>query len=244
MGCPNPAKFGRIDPKDWREYDEIYTRPIWPAKLPHSPADYGDSTFHGRTHPDVIWVAMERYTKPGDVVWDCMAGGGTTVDVCEALDNTCIATDLIPARSDIQQADALTWSPSMMVDMVICHPPYLDIVEWEHPGTLAIGDVSIWNDMMGRVLDNVSQSLKMWHVLVLIVGQVYTGQQTIMLDAELLPYIKRNYRVLGRVIRPFGETKGGATAGAQNENLWRFRRLKYGIWGLGIDTVLFLQRTC
>ena len=105
MGFVNPAKFGRIDPANWRDYEDHYTLPIWPDRLPSKPSDYG-LPFHGRTHPEIIRVALQRYTKPGDVVWDPMAGGGTTIDVCEEFGCRCIATDINPVRSEIVERDA------------------------------------------------------------------------------------------------------------------------------------------
>jgi hypothetical protein len=239
----NPSNFGRIDPKEWRRLPVHYTQPHWPDKLPHDPAHYGDNDFHARTHPEIIAVALQRYTKPGDVVWDPMAGSGTTEDVCANFKCTCISSDLLPTRDSIVKADARTWAPSMMVDMVVLHPPYLDIVEWDADGTLAVSQIRLWRQMMHQVIDNATEALKLNHVLVLIVGQVYKDQQTLCLDCELYPKMQERYRLLGRVVRGFGETKGGATSGAKNENLWKYRRLKYGIWGLGIDVVMFWQRT-
>lgn len=237
----NPANFGRIDPSDWRDYPDHYTRSIWPDVLPSKPVDYGVAGFHGRTHPEIIKVALNRYTKPGDTVWDCFAGGGTTIDVCLELGCDCVANDINPTRSDIVEADSRYWRPDFEVDMVVMHPPYLDIIDWPGNGTLAVSDVDEWLAGMRMVMCNVSKVLKLYHVLVVILGQVYVDRECLPLEYEFYPLLE-NYRILGRVVRGFGETMGGATSGMRNENLWKYRRLKYGIWSLGIDTVLFLQR--
>ncbi len=245
MSYVNPAEFGRIDPKDWRQYADHYTQSLWPDVLPSSPSDYGDKDFHGRTHPEIIFVALDRYTKPGDIVWDCFAGSGTTIDVCKEMHNKCIANDIVPTRSDIKEADSRLWRPAYpirnTVDLVICHPPYLDIVDYPGDGTLATDSIREWRRGMQHVLDNITSALKMHHVLVIIVGEVYRDSRTYMLDCELYPFLD-SYRVLGRVVRKFGESKGGASGGKKNENLWKYRRLKYGIWELGLDIVLFLQK--
>lgn len=236
----NPATLGRIDPANWREYPEHYTTSLWPAKLPSKPADYGSNDFPGRTHPEIIKVALTRYTKPGDLVWDCFGGSGTTLDVCAEYQNPCIANDVTPTRNDIIKADSMDWRPDQPVDLVICHPPYMNIVNYQD-GWLSTPSLSHYLAGMMNVFDNIHIALKDWHVLVLIVGVVYNNQETVCLDYHLHDLLA-GYRLLGRVVRPYGETKGGATSGKKNENLWRYRRLKYGIWQLDQDVVLFLQK--
>lgn len=236
----NPANFGRIDLKNWRDYPIHYTSSLWPANLPSKPADYGSNDFHGRTHPDIIKVALERYTKPGDRVWDCMAGSGTTIDVCKEYGNPCIAYDIHPTRPDIIQADSMTAQEPYNIHLVICHPPYMDIIDYQD-GWLSTGNLTDYMDGMANVFEKIRKALCDWRVMVLIVGMVYKDGDTICLDYHLQELLW-DFRLLGRVVRPFGETKGGATAHPKNENLWRYRRLKYGIWELNQDVVLFLQK--
>lgn len=245
MRYVNPAEFGRIDPKEWREYGDHYTQSLWPDKLPSSPADYGNNDFHGRTHPEIVFVALDRYTKPGDLVWDCFAGSGTTIDVCEKMGNQWIANDITPTGPEIIKADSRTWYPGcpapLPVDLVVCHPPYMSAIPYPGKHSLATKNIVEWCDAMSAVISNITKVLKLWHVLVVIVGEVYEGGNTYMLDCELYKYLS-DYRVLGRVVIRYGESKGGATGGKKNENLWKYRRLKYGIWELGLDIVLFLQK--
>lgn len=237
----NPAKFGRIKLSEWRLYPDFYTLSLWPEKLVSRPTDYGDNMFPGRTHPDIIKVALERYTKPGDVVWDCFAGSGTTIDVCRELNNTCIANDLIPVRPDIIKADSRYWSPDVAVDMVVCHPPYMHIVDYaDH--NLSIPDLDLYKTNMKAVFDNVYNALNAHRMLVLIVGTLWHQNKLICLDYELMQLLQHKFRLMGRIVRPFGETKGGRTGGKRNENLWKYRRLKYGLWALNQDIVMFFQK--
>src|SRR4030043_640083 len=48
------------------------------GKKPH-----GNNKFQGVTPAFIIWNMVQRYTKPGELVVDPMAGSGTTIDVCE-----------------------------------------------------------------------------------------------------------------------------------------------------------------
>lgn len=241
MNYVNPAKFGRIDPKDWRDYPLHYTASLWPANLPSKPADYGSNDFHGRTHPDIIKAALERYTQPGDRVWDCFGGSGTTLDVCKEYNNFCLAYDVNPTRPDIIQADSRYALPPHNIHLVICHPPYMNIIDYGD-GELSTDDIGRYRRNMDLVLRNVYEALCDWRVLVVIIGVIWHESEMLCLDYELHNMLTDRYRLLGRIVRPFGETKGGATSGQKNENLWRYRRLKYGIWELNQDIVLFYQK--
>lgn len=243
---PNPAQFGRLNPADFKDIPDHYTKAIWLDNLPSSPANYGSNSFHGRTHPDIIKVAIDRYTKPGDIVWDCFGGSGTTLDVCIEKDVYCIANDINPSREDIVPRDSRYWNPSHIgyagvIDLVICHPPYMDIIKYNDSDGLSTADLIEFKDSMSMVFDNIREALSTGRIMVLIIGTVYKDSRVLCLDYELMSLLQ-DFRLLGRVIRTFGETKGGKTAGNKNENLWKYRRLKYGIWELGQDVVLFLQK--
>lgn len=52
-----------------------------------------------------------------------------------------------------------------------------------------------------------------------------------------------NYRLVGRIVKDYGQdTKGSAQTGGKTKNLWKYRLLKYGYFRYGIDTVLFYQK--
>lgn len=240
MKYTNPATFGRLNPADYKSIPDLYTESIWLDELPSSPADYGSNDFHGRTHPDIIKIAVDRYTKPGDIVWDCFGGSGTTIDVCAEKDTYCIANDINPSREDIVPRDSRYWQPNADVDLVICHPPYMDIIKYGYNDGLSVPDLTQFKASMAMVFDNIRAALNPGRVLVLIIGIVYKDSRLICLDYELMAMLQ-DFRLLGRVIRTFGETKGGASQN-KNANLWKFRRLKYGIWELNQDVVLFLQK--
>jgi hypothetical protein len=248
MNPANPANYGRLDPTSWRDYPDHYTIPFWPDVLPSSPKDYGSNEFHGRTHPEIIKVALERYTKEGDLAWDPFAGSGTTIDVCNEFNTRCIASDIITTRDDIIEADATVWRPDEQVDLIICHPPYMDIIDYysvRYENTnLATSDIGQYRRLIEKAIENMTHALKQHRVLVMILGSVYKDagmgtKDVIPLDSEIYPYLIDAYRMLGRVVRSFGETKGGATSGRRRENLWKQRRFSAGLWGLGVDTVTY-----
>jgi len=85
----------------------------------------GDPRFEGRTPAWVVWNLLQRYTRPGDLVVDPFAGGGTTLDVARSLGRETRGFDLAPVRPDIERADAraLPLEPGS-VDFFFLDPPY------------------------------------------------------------------------------------------------------------------------
>src|SRR5204863_3403660 len=68
----------------------------------------------------------QRYTKEKDLVVDCFAGSGTTLDVARDLNRRALGYDVHPTRKDIFKVDARKLPPELTskVDFVFIDPPY------------------------------------------------------------------------------------------------------------------------
>ena len=55
-----------------------------------------------------------------------MAGGGTTLDVCQSMGRRCLAYDLEPSRPEIRRHDIRAGFPAEAsgCDLIFCDPPY------------------------------------------------------------------------------------------------------------------------
>ncbi len=102
----------------------------------------GTTSTAGVTPAFVIYNLVKRYTEPGDLVLDPMAGSGTTIDVCTEEARNCIAYDISPTRPDIIQNDARKIPlATASVDMIFIDSPYGDNIYYnDHPGN--IGKIS------------------------------------------------------------------------------------------------------
>jgi hypothetical protein len=114
--------------KDLRRRDRFTTgfRPtpydVWPFRhdrafgIPHP----------GSIPPAIVAHTLHYYTAPGALVVDPMAGGGTTLDVCESMGRRCLAYDLHPTRPEIVKHDVRNGFPQEAneCDLVFCDPPY------------------------------------------------------------------------------------------------------------------------
>jgi ParB family chromosome partitioning protein len=82
---------------------------------------------HPGTIPaSIVAHALYYFTPVDGLVVDPMAGGGTTVDVCQAMGRRCLAYDLHPTRPDIYYHDIRHGLPTQGAgcDLVFCDPPY------------------------------------------------------------------------------------------------------------------------
>ena len=63
---------------------------------------------------------------PSALVVDPMAGGGTTVDVCQSMGRRCLAYDIQPTRPEIRPHDIRHGFPDEAAgcDLIFCDPPY------------------------------------------------------------------------------------------------------------------------
>jgi ParB family transcriptional regulator, chromosome partitioning protein len=82
--------------------------------------------YPGAIPPGIVAHALYYYTKPGNLVVDPMAGGGTTLDVCRSMNRRCLAYDIAPSRPDIFLNDIRQGFPleSAGCDLIFCDPPY------------------------------------------------------------------------------------------------------------------------
>ncbi len=93
--------------------------------------DYGEGQqgipgYKGATPSYIIWNLLQRYTKEKELVIDCFAGSGTTLDVARDLNRKALGYDVHPTRKDIFRVDARKLPPELTnkVDFVFIAPPY------------------------------------------------------------------------------------------------------------------------
>ena len=80
----------------------------------------------GSIPPAIIAHALYYYTLPDALVVDPMAGGGTTLDVCQSMGRRCLAYDLQPTRPEVSLHDIRRGFPAEAAncDLIFCDPPY------------------------------------------------------------------------------------------------------------------------
>ena len=133
--------------------------------------DYGQKQqgrpgYAGATPSYIIWNLLSRYTKERDLVVDCFAGSGTTLDVARDLNRRVLGYDVHPARKDIFRVDArkLPAELSGKVDFIFMDPPYSTHLDYgDDPrdiGKLDVAKGTQYYDAMEQVFGEILRLLK------------------------------------------------------------------------------------
>ena len=138
----------------------------------------GRPGYKGATPSYVIWNLLQRYTKPKDLVVDCFAGSGTTLDVARDLGRRALGYDVHPSRGDIFRVDARKLPPELSgkVDLVFIDPPYGTHLDYgDDPRDIGKLDASdpAYYDAMAQVFREIHRVLKPAGVLGLYVSDSY-----------------------------------------------------------------------
>lgn len=127
----------------------------------------------GSIPPAIVAHALHYFTSPGALVVDPMAGGGTTLDVCESMGRRCLAFDLHPVRPDIGRNDILNGLPPEAhgCDLLFCDPPYHTMLARCY-GTPGAGDTPLtgWLAFLEQVATVGWKALKPGGFIMLLVA--------------------------------------------------------------------------
>lgn len=163
--------------KDLRRRDRFTTgfKPtpydVWPFR--HDPS-------YGIPHPGsipaaIVAHALAYFAAPDDLVVDPMAGGGVTIDVCEATGRRCLAYDINPVRPDVKQHDVTEGFPAEAAGagLIFCDPPYHTMMAGRY-GAPGVGDAHLagWTAFLGRFARDAYATLRPGgHVALLVANQ-------------------------------------------------------------------------
>jgi DNA modification methylase len=198
----------------------------------------GSNKYAGVTPAFVIYNMVKRYTEPGDLVLDPMAGSGTTIDVCREEGRRCMAYDISPTRPDIVQNDARRIPlEDESVDMVFIDSPYGDNIDYnDQPGN--IGRISAEADefyeALDRVMAEVYRVLKPSKTLGWLIGDQWVKK-------KFTPVGFRVYEQLCRHFETVDVICVARRSQTSNTGIWHNRALRFNFYLRGFK-YLFIMR--
>lgn len=242
------AKYNDIDPKKWKEYDNINTDSLWLIdKRDNSGAHNGD--YHGNFVPQIPNQLFSRYTKKGDWILDPFMGSGTSIIEAQRMGRNSIGIDLIPSvaeeaykRISSEKKNDCTFkivsgdSQSINMDkllssvgikktqFVIMHPPYWDIINFsDNPKDLSnTKTLDSFLNSFGKVIDNTTKSLEKNRYCACVIGDKYANSQVVPLGFHCMNlFIEKGFLLKAILVKNFGETKGKAN----QQGIWRYRAI-------------------
>lgn len=138
-----------------------------------------DSKYRGNFAPQIARNIIEMYSQKGDSVLDPMVGAGTTLIEAKLLARNALGMDINPEAVELTKAglcfkhhppsvqkvkvgDArdLSFLKDNSFDLVLTHPPYMDIIKYS-------------NDEIPADLSNISSLPKFCDEIEKIAGQFY-----------------------------------------------------------------------
>ena len=159
----NPNGSLKIARKNAERKLRLETTTLWDyPRQNYGKTQKGSNKYAGVTPAFVIYNMIKRYTEPGDLVLDPMAGSGTTIDVCKEEGRRCIAYDISPTRPDITQNDARKIPlADASAEMIFIDSPYGDNINYnDHPDN--IGHISAETDQFYKELEKVMIECYQW----------------------------------------------------------------------------------
>ena len=228
--------------KEERKEDEkpkLEATTLWDyPKQSYGSTPKGNNKYAGVTPAFILYNLLFRYTEPGDLVVDPMAGSGTTYDVCKEEGRRCIAYDIVPTRPEIIQNDARKIPlDDSSVDMIFIDSPYGDNIRYnEHPAN--IGHISAeseeFYDELEKVIRECHRVLKDGKVLGWLIGDQWVKKKFTPVGFEVYKRLSKYFDTVDIVcvVR---------RSQASNTGIWYNRALRFNFYLRGFK-YLFIMR--
>jgi DNA modification methylase len=235
----NPNGSLKIARKNAESKLRLETTTLWDyPRQNYGKTQKGSNKYAGVTPAFVIYNMIKRYTEPGDLVLDPMAGSGTTIDVCKEEGRRCIAYDISSTRPDITQNDARKIPlADISAEMIFIDSPYGDNINYnDHPDN--IGHISAETDQFYKELDKVMAEcyrvLKPGKVLGWLVGDQWVKK-------KFTPVGFRVYECLCKYFDTVDIVCVARRSQTSNTAIWHSRALRFNFYLRGFK-YLFIMR--
>lgn len=137
---------------------------------------FGTPDYVGRIPGQLVVNTLFYCSKPGDLVIDPMAGGGTTVDSCIVMGRKCLAYDLQPIenRLEIREFNLEDGFPTKKnASLIFLDPPYWSMKKKEYgEQSISFKPLEEYYSFMKKLIGNCYDNLKNGgHLALLIANQ-------------------------------------------------------------------------
>jgi len=199
----------------------------------------GNYRFQGVTPAFIIYNLVQRYTKPGDVVDDPMAGSGTIIDVCEEEGRKAVGYDVNPQHPKVKYNDSRKMPlDNNSVDMVFIDSPYGDNVNYSNDPA-DIGKISAEDEKFYAELEKVAKEiyriLKPGKVIGWLIGDQWVKR-------KFTPVGFKIYNMLGNYFEPIDVICVARRGQSSNTGVWHYRAKKFNFFLRGFKYLLIMKK--
>ncbi len=251
VGIYKMGKTNDIDMSRWRD-SGINVESLWIINERDKTGKH-TNVYHGNFIPQIPRQMLKRYTKEGDVVVDMFMGSGTTLFEAETLKRNFIGFDINTEIIEYVQSKMDETSPiqyyihncditnnqavseclrkdlrtlnRLVVDFIISHPPYMDIVKFTNleEDLSHIGDLNNFIQKYTQAFGNVFTYLKTGGYAAIVIGDVYKNGEVIPLGFHVMNSIKCKFpvKMKGIVVKNIEGNRGKLGV----NDIWHYRAL-------------------
>lgn len=198
----------------------------------------GNSKFQGVTPAFIIYNLIQRYTQPGDLVVDPMAGSGTTIDVCKEEERRVIGYDVSPKHPEIVKNNSRNIPlEDESVDMVFIDSPYGDNVKYsddpENIGNISAED-DLFYDELDKVATEIHRILKPGKVMGWLIGDQWVKKNFTPVGFKIYDRLTKHFDTVDIVC----VARRGQSS---NTGIWAYRAKRFNFFLRGFK-YLFIMR--
>jgi len=238
---PDIALLKSLKKRSEDERPRLASTTLWDyPKQSYGSTPKGSNKYAGVTPAFVIYNMVRRYTEPGDLVLDPMAGSGTTIDVCKEEGRKAVAFDISPTRPDIKQNDARRIPlGDSSVDMIFIDSPYGDNIDYNDKAG-NIGKLSAESEEFYAALDQVivecHRVLKPGKVIGWLIGDQWVRKK----------FTPVGFRIYGQLAKRFDTVDIVCVARrsqTSNTGIWHNRALRFNFYLRGFKYFFLMRKT-
>ena len=199
----------------------------------------GDASFNGVTPARCAENLVRRYTRPGEIVVDPMAGSGTIGDVANGLGRRAVSFDLAPRRSEILRADARALPlTDDSAALVVIDSPYSDNIAYSADprclGRISCRDPRFF-DEMSRVASEARRVLRPRGVLAWIVADEYRGGTYTPVGMRLLACLESAFELVDTIVLVRHNDRSATP-------MWEHRARRFNFFLRGFKFLLIVRK--
>jgi DNA modification methylase len=222
------------------EKPPIETTTLWDyPRQSYGKKPKGNSKFQGVTPAFIIYNLIKRYTKPGDLVVDPMAGSGTTIDVCEEEGRRVIGYDINPQHPKVIYNDSRKIPlEDNSVDMVFIDSPYGDNVNYSNDpadiGKISAEDPKFYEELE-KVAKEIYRILKPGKVMGWLIGDQWVKR-------KFTPVGFKVYNMLTKYFEPIDIISVVRRGQSSHTGVWHYRAKKFNFFLRGFKYLLIMKK--
>jgi hypothetical protein len=199
----------------------------------------GDASFNGVTPARCAANLIRRYTRPGDIVVDPMAGSATIGAVARALGRRAVSFDLVPRYRSVFRADARSWPlRSGAASLAVVDSPYSDNIAYG-PDARCLGRISCrdprFYEEMARVAAEARRVLRPSGFLAWIIADEYRGGAYTPVGFRLLSVLARDFEVRDTVVLVRHHDRSASP-------MWEHRARRFNFFLRGFKFLFILRK--